>query len=124
MHPLRISIKMTFTSLTQCLRTGVCSLMAVVIPSPFTFLRPVTHYPVGGSVRESRSSRLGEGRSTRWPFASRAWCLWLQRNDRVFKGAIKSAVAIVCVVWYILQVWCKTGIVVGSGRNVANSLLP
>jgi hypothetical protein len=43
-----------------------------------------------------------------------AWCVWLERNNRVFRGTVKSTDSVACVAWEMLQVWCQAGIVVGS----------
>jgi hypothetical protein len=43
-----------------------------------------------------------------------AWCVWLEPNDRVFRGVANSATGVTCVVWETMQLWCQAGLVVRS----------
>jgi hypothetical protein len=40
-----------------------------------------------------------------------AWCVWLERNDRVFRTTTKSEMEVARAAWNLLHVWC---IMVGS----------
>jgi hypothetical protein len=43
-----------------------------------------------------------------------AWCLWLERNERVFRSALKNSLGVAHVAWDMIQSRCTAGLVVGA----------
>jgi hypothetical protein len=42
------------------------------------------------------------------------WCLWLERNVRVFDGRPSSPSALLGSLWSLVDTWCRAGFVLRS----------
>jgi hypothetical protein len=40
-----------------------------------------------------------------------AWCLWLQRNDKVFRNGSLLPLALLCVITSCCNLWCRANLV-------------